>query len=234
MKRFITVALAVAIITWFLFTPYGNLATDNNHDIGIANYLAMGHYETYSNIHYTEYDRELQSMINSIPEGSSVAIQNNMPQLVQFYNYTLPVNGYNGTPQYIIADPYSCWFYNLEISSNAVTDTITLVNHKLNSGDYTILMEKSGMILLEKNYKGNITDFVPYQSTVFNGSTMNFIPPGEYIINISHKITIRSAQGTLVGVSNNGSVSFHLDEYLTGVTMTTAQNGTFTITQIRP
>ena len=69
MKRFITVALAVAIITWFLFTPYGNLATDNNHDIGIANYLAMGHYETYSNIHYTEYDRD--KIHNFSEQGSS-------------------------------------------------------------------------------------------------------------------------------------------------------------------
>ena len=234
MKRFITVAFAVAIITWFLFTPYGNLATDNNHDMNVANYLSMGHYDTYSNIHYTVYDRELQSMINSIPEGSSVAIQNNMPQLVQFYNYTLPVNGYNGTPQYIIADPYSSWFYNLGISSNAITDTLSLVNHKLNSTDYGILMEESGMVLLEKNYKGNTTEFVQNKVTAFNNANINFLAPGEYIINISHNITISSAQGTLVETSNNGSVSLHLNEYLTGITVTTSQPGTFPLTQIHP
>ena len=234
MKKFITVAFAVAIITWLLFTPYGNLATDNNHDMGIANYLAMGHYETYSNIHYTEYDKELQSMINSIPEGSSVAIQNNMPQLVQFYNYTLPVNGYNGTPQYVIADPYSIWFYNPRISSNAITDTLFLVNHKLNSGDYGILMEKSGMILLEKNFNDNITGFVPYKSTAFNGSSMNFMPPGDYRINIGHNITLSSDQKTFTANSENGIVNFTLNEYLTGVKVTTGYTGTFTITQIHP
>ena len=106
MKRFATVALAVAIITWFLFTPYGNLITDNNNGMHGANYLVMGNYETYSHIHYTTYDQELQNMINSIPKGSSVAIQNNMPQLVQFYNYAVAMNGYNGSPQYIITDPY--------------------------------------------------------------------------------------------------------------------------------
>jgi len=232
MKKFITMAFAVAIVTWFLVTPYGNLATDNNHDMGIANYLAMGNYETYSNIHYTEYDRELQSMINSIPEGSSVAIQNNMPQLVQFYNYTLPVNGYNGTPQYIIADPYSIWFYNIGISSNAITDTLSLVNHKLNSEDYGILMEESGMVLLEKNYEGNITVFVSYKSTAFNGSSMNFMPPGDYIINITHNITISSSQKTFTANSENGIVSFTLNEYLTGITVTTSNVCTFTITQI--
>ena len=231
MKKFITVAFAVAVITWFLFTPYGNLATDNNHDMGVANYLAMGHYDTYSNIHYTVYDRELQSMINSIPRGASVAIQNNLPQLVQFYNYTLPVNGYNGTPQYIIADPFSSWFYNLGITSNAVTDTLSLVNHKLNSEDYGILMEESGMVLLEKNYKGNTTNFVPYKTTAFNSVSMNFMPPGNYSININNNITISSAQKTFTANSDNGVVSFTLNEYLTGVKVTTSQVGTFTITQ---
>ncbi|MGE9811355.1 DUF2079 domain-containing protein [Ferroplasma acidiphilum] len=232
MKKFITVAFAVAIITWLLFTPYGNLVTDNNHDMGVANYLSMGHYDTYPNIHYTAYDRELQSMVNSIPKGSSVAIQNNMPQLAQFYNYTLPVNGYNGTPQYIIADPYSIWFYNLGITSNAVTDTLSLVNHKLNSGDYGILMEESGMVLLENNYKGNITNFVPYKTTAFNNAYINFLAPGEYMVNINNNITISSEQKTFTVNSDNGIVSFTLNEYLTGVKVATESTGTFTITQI--
>ena len=232
MKKFITVAFAVAIITWLLFTPYGNLVTDNNHDMGVANYLSMGHYDTYPNIHYTAYDRELQSMVNSIPKGSSVAIQNNMPQLAQFYNYTLPVNGYNGTPQYIIADPYSIWFYNLGITSNAVTDTLSLVNHKLNSGDYGILMEESGMVLLENNYKGNITNFVPYKTTAFNNAYINFLAPGEYMVNINNNITISSQQKTFTVNSDNGIVSFTLNEYLTGVKVATESTGTFTITQI--
>ncbi len=232
MKKFITMAFAVAIITWVLLTPYGNLATDNNHDMAVANYLVMGNYGTYSNIHYTAYDSELQSMINSIPEGSSVAIQNNMPQLVQFYNYTLPVNGYNGTPQYIIADPYSIWFYNLAISSNVITDTLPLVNHKLNSGDYGILMEESGMVLLEKNYNGDITEFIPYKITVFNNTSINFMPPGDYRININHNITISSEQKTFTANNENGIVNFTLNEYLTGITVTTDQRTTFTITQI--
>ena len=92
MKRFVTVALAVAIITWFLFTPYGNLITDNNNGMHGANYLVMGNYETYSHIHYTTYDQELQNMINSIPKGSSVAIQNNMPQLVQISSCSIREN----------------------------------------------------------------------------------------------------------------------------------------------
>jgi uncharacterized membrane protein len=232
MKKFITMAFAVAIITWFLFTPYGNLVTDNNHDIGTANYLVDGNYATYSNIHYTEYDKELQRMVNAIPEGSSVAIQNNMPQLVQFYNYTLPVNGYNGSPQYIITDPYSPWFYNTTISPGTVTDTLSLVNHKLISGDYGILMEVSGMILLEKNYSGKILDFIPYSNTAFNGSTITFMPPGNYSINIEHSITINSTQCTFTAESYNGIVNFNIKQYLTGITIQTSQKGNFVISQI--
>ena len=157
-----------------------------------------------------------------------------MPQLVQFYNYTLPVNGYNGSPQYVIADPYSSWFYNLGISSNAVTDTLSLVNHKLNSEDYGILMEESGITLLENNYKGNNTDFVPYKTSAFNSANINFLAPGEYMININHNITISSEQKTFTANSDNGVVTFPLNEYLTGVKVTTGYTGTFTITQIRP
>ncbi|WP_298277038.1 DUF2079 domain-containing protein [Ferroplasma sp.] len=232
MKRFITVAFAVAIVTWFLFTPYGNLATNNNHDIGTANYLVDGNYATYSNIHYTEYDKGLQKMVNAIPEGSSVAIQNNMPQLVQFYNYTLPVNGYNGSPQYIITDPYSPWFYDATISPGTVTDTLSLVNHKLISGDYGILMEVSGMILLEKNYSGKILGLIPYRNTVFNGTSINFLPPGNYSINIGHSITINSTEYTFTVESHNGIVNFSLKQYLTGITIKTGQKGNFVISQL--
>ena len=232
MKKFITVAFAVAIITWLLFTPYGNLVSDNNHDIGTANYLVDGNYATYSNIHYTEYDKELQRMVNAIPAGSSVAIQNNMPQLVQFYNYTLPVNGYNGSPQYIITDPYSTWFYNATISPGTVTDTLSLVNHKLVSGDYGILMEVSGMILLEKNYGGKILGFIPYRNTAFNGTSINFMPPGNYSINIDHNITVNSTQCTFTAESHNGIVNFSLKQYLTGITIKTDQKGNFVISQI--
>ena len=232
MKKFITMAFAVAIVTWFLFSPYGNLATNNNHDIGTVNYLVDGNYATYSNIHYTEYDKRLQKMVNAIPVGSSVAIQNNMPQLVQFYNYTLPVNGYNGSPQYIITDPYSSWFYDTTISPGTVTDTLSLVNHKLISGDYGILREVSGMILLEKNYSGKILDFIPYRNTVSNDTSINFMPPGNYSINIEHSITVNSTQCTFTVESHNGIVNFSLKQYLTGITIKTGQKGNFVMSQI--
>ena len=153
-KHVMPVVIAITIITWLLFTPYGNLITDNNSGIPYANEISMGNYDAYSSITCTVEDKELNSMIVKIPEGSSVAIQNNMPQLVQSYNYVLPSNNYNGSPEYIITDPYSIWFYNVGISPGTYTDTLSLANEKLDSGSYGILYEESGMILMEKSYTG--------------------------------------------------------------------------------
>ena len=233
MKRFATVALAVAIITWFLFTPYGNLITDNNNGVHGANYLVMGNYETYSHIHYTTYDQELRNMINSIPKGSSVAIQNNMPQLVQFYNYTMAMNGYNGSPQYIITDPYSGWFYDVQLDPGAITNMLTLVNQKLISGNYGILEEESGLILLEKNYNGGIKNFIPFKYIASNGQHINFIPPGNYTINSPYNITIDSIQNTFTLDSHSGVVNFTINRYLTGVTLKTDGSGSFEISQVQ-
>ena len=216
-KHIMPVVIAITVITWLLFTPYGNLITNDNSGIPYANEISMGNYDAHSSITYTLEDRELNSMIMKIPEGSSVAIQNNMPQLVQSYNYVLPCNGYNGSPQYIITDPYSVWFYNVGISPNTYTDTLTLVNEKLSSGDYGMLYEESGMILLEKNYTGKIIKFIPYKESVRNNSIINFIPPGNYSVESNVNVTLISNNGTYKIVPHNGYAYFSIEKYITGV-----------------
>ena len=171
-------------------------------------------------------------MINSIPKGSSVAIQNNMPQLVQFYNYTMAMNGYNGSPQYIITDPYSGWFYDVQLDPGAITNMLTLVNQKLISGNYGILEEESGLILLEKNYKGSIKNFIPLKYITSNGQHINFIPPGNYTINTSYNITINSAQDNFIVESHGEVVNFTLNRYITGITVKTDGSGNFEILQV--
>ena len=216
-KHIMPVVIAITVITWLLFTPYGNLITNDNSGIPYANEISMGNYDAHSSITYTLEDGELNSMIMKIPEGSSVAIQNNMPQLVQSYNYVLPCNGYNGSPQYIITDPYSVWFYNVGISPNTHTDTLTLVNEKLSSGNYGILYEESGMILLEKNYTANIIKFIPYNTTAKNNSIINFIPPGNYSVESNVNVTLISNNGTYKIVPHNGYAYFSIEKYITGV-----------------
>ena len=211
------VIIAITVVTWFLFTPYGNLLTDNNSGIPYINNVSMGNYDTYSSITYSIEDRELNSMISKIPKGSSVAIQNNMPQLVQSYNYILPCNGYNGSPQYIITDPYSVWFYNVKLDPGTYTDTLTLVNEKLNSKNYGILYEESGMILLEKSYTGIPAKFIPYKINVQNNSIINFMPPGNYSVQTNVNITLIGSTGTYNIISENGYGYFSIKKYITDV-----------------
>lgn len=215
LKHIMPVVIAITVITWLLFTPYGNLITNDNSGIPYANEISMGNYDSYSSITYSIEDRQLSSMMMKIPEGSSVAIQNNMPQLVQSYNYVLPCNGYNASPQYIITDPYSIWFYNVDLSPNSYTNTLSLVNEKLNSGDYGILYEESGMMLMEKNFNGTPLKFIPYETKAMNGSIINFIPPGTYSVQSEVNVTLVSDEGIFDIVSDNGYGHFSIEKYIT-------------------
>ena len=216
-KHIMPVVIAITVVTWFLFTPYGNLLTDNNSGIPFANNISMGNYDAYSSITYSIEDRELNSMISKIPKGSSVAIQNNMPQLVQSYNYILPCNGYNGSPQYIITDPYSIWFYNVKLDPGTYTDTLTLVNEKLNSGNYGILYEESGMMLLEKGYTGIPTKFIPYKINVQNNSIINFMPPGNYSVQTNMSFILETSNVTYDINVTNGNGYLDIKSYITQV-----------------
>ena len=216
-KHVMPVVIAITIITWLLFTPYGNLITDNNSGIPYANEISMGNYDAYSSITRTIEDKELNSMIMKIPEGSSVAIQNNMPQLVQSYNYVLPFNNYNGSPEYIITDPYSTWFYNVSISPGSYTNTVSLANEKLSSGSYGILYEESGMVLMEKGYTGTPKQFIPYEVTAMNNSIINFMPPGNYSVNSNANVRFVTGGETYNLISDNGYSHFTIKKYITNV-----------------
>ena len=216
-KHVMPVVIAITIITWLLFTPYGNLITDNNSGIPYANEISMGNYDAYSSITRTIEDKELNSMIMKIPEGSSVAIQNNMPQLVQSYNYVLPFNNYNGSPEYIITDPYSTWFYNVSISPGSYTNTVSLANEKLSSGSYGILYEESGMVLMEKGYTGTPKQFIPYEVTAMNNSIINFMPPGNYSVNSNANVRLVTGGETYNLISDNGYSHFKIKKYITNV-----------------
>ena len=216
-KHVMPVVIAITIITWLLFTPYGNLITDNNSGIPYANEISMGNYEAYSSITCTVEDKELNSMIVKIPEGSSVAIQNNMPQLVQSYHFVLPFNNYNGSPEYIITDPYSIWFYNVGISPGTYTNTMSLVNEKLGSGSYGILYEESGMILMEKGYTGKAKEFIPYEANATNNSIINFMPPGNYSVHSNANVKLITGGKTYNLISEKGYSQFTIPKYITNV-----------------
>lgn len=233
MKRIITATIALSIVTWFLFTPVGNLISDNNSSIGYANYISMGNYDTYNEISYHKYDFELNNIIKGIPYGSSIAIQNNMPQLVQHYNYSLPLNNYNGSPEYIVDDPYYIWFYTVTLSGKTVSSMVNFVNCKIGDG-YGIVYSESGIVLLEKNYTGKIQNFVPLDIKSGNNTYINFLSPGEYKISYNGNLFVEISNGErYYNVSvKDGTGYLHLNKYIVDYKINFTGNGTIKINEI--
>ena len=87
----IAVILVLNIVLFSFYTPVGELYTSNIN--GNVSTFITGNdysYNAVSSINVSICDLELADMIHLIPKGSSVLIQNNMPQLSVGYNWTLP------------------------------------------------------------------------------------------------------------------------------------------------
>lgn len=166
-KRVLTVAVAVLLINIVLFsfeTPVGNEYT-GSVDTNLANGIITGSYYSYytsDHIVIGPWDSYLRSALNDIPAGSSVLIQNNMPQEVLGYNWSLPDAMPKGfIPDYIIIDPYSMFYNNY--SSYPHSDNYTMMNaanYFLESGDYGILFWEDFIVVLSLHYSG-APHFIP-------------------------------------------------------------------------
>jgi len=105
---------------------------------------------------------DLKYMMGLIPKNSTVIADKNLPDpipgLLTDYN-VIQANQITFTmPDYAIAGYPSSWFTKL-----------------YNSGEYGILAEVSGIILLKKNYTGPIEYYVPL-SKYFSANQLNFEP----------------------------------------------------------
>jgi len=187
-RRVAKALIATNIILAIILTPVGSIITGDN---------AL--YDGHSAMVYTAQDSALHSMIGHIPAGSSVMIQANMPQLTAGYNWIVPYE-FNGSnyPDYAINDPYEHLFNDTqEVYLSNTSQEVTVFNEFLNSGEYAILSEQYGIILLERNWTGNTT-FTPLiinhsisltgesgsiASKTFNWSN-SFIAPGTYNVTI--------------------------------------------------
>ncbi len=215
-KPVVVAMLSISIITFVLFTPYGNLLTNNNHFDDHLNYFVGGDYQTKHFIEYKIYDKYLYEEINMIPVGSSVAVENNMPQLVSHYDFILPMNSYNGSPQYILVDPYTIWFYNTTLSPGAYTFYERYVNEKLASGSYGILSEMYGTMLLKYGYNGSIVSFIPYSRNLSFAGTFNLtLAPGVYIIYSDEAPFSLKLQNATIYEGTNYELSVNIYETVT-------------------
>ena len=229
-KRMAAAILVLNIFLALLFTPAGNIATSGFHDHSLE-YDLTGNpnsYGTVNAITYHTYDSGILKMAPFITSGSSVVIQNNMPQLTSGYNWLLPdflpdVN----SPTFAITDPYSPAFYSAYFTLDMNYTMLNETNRIFLPDHYGIVAEDYGEILLDHGYTGNVKEFIPliYQSdssfhNVFNSSidrnvsmldfTASFLAPGQYDINFSG-FSGNSASTVFSASYNNfnGTFEFH-------------------------
>ncbi len=150
----IAVILVLNIVLFSFYTPVGELYTSNIN--GNVSTFITGNdysYNAVSSINVSICDLELADMIHLIPKGSSVLIQNNMPQLSVGYNWTLPDFYINNTfPTYIVIDPYSYYYSHYSVAYHETNYTMqTLSNFLIATGRYSVLSSFKEIKILKLN-----------------------------------------------------------------------------------
>lgn len=147
-----------------------------------------------------------------------------------FYVYNTAKGWINADIQYVLYDPYSQWSEQngSAISGRAPASNSTyesmynIVFDLLESGNYGILGEASGMVLLEKGFFGDLEYYKPlvYSFKVTNNMIINkipgmwknseftFISPGSYEVKLTYKINKSYIGNVTFSVTgNNGEVT---------------------------
>ena len=234
-KHVIIIVISIfSILTMSIYTPYGPL-----NDLSANSYNV----NDLTNVNITRYN-EFSNLVNLIPVNTPyVIMQANMPQLLprqlaydstplipyETLAYNMTHQDVNGTwvhvnADYIITDPYSFSFtaqgpypYNLSMYQ--------LLQELYQNGNYGVLGEASGMIVLEKNYSGPIEYYVPLnqsfkpsQITLNTASNLSdgcivstnvpknavtwygytFLQPGKYQIRLQMMVSNNSSYNNMV------------------------------------
>jgi len=185
LRNIALLVIAVNISISLVLMPWGPL-----------NAYIVPSYDIQENTHFTGYDAQLENIIKLIPRGSSIMIQDNMPQLCIGYNWMLPDSWHRGIyPEYVIEDPYS--FFLTHPSLYTTPQNLTMINvfnYLYMTGRYGIVADASGIILLKRNYTGPMEYYVPYYGNFSPDSMMlNNGSRSRNIISVNNDFT-RSGQ----------------------------------------
>lgn len=214
-----SVAVSILILNVILFsflTPAGNLFTGPNDSNVSGDLTGLPYsYNTVQYIAYQHYDSYLRDVISMVPKGSSVMIEDNLPQMSYGYKWYLPewITPAN-LPKYAIIDPYSRFYdQGSYYGSNISNCTVARANMLYSKYGYGLVAEIGGIVLMERGYTGTVK-FTPltmnfsYNSFKYNaGKTMKigndvilepdnsggygfygpytFFVPGRYIIHLN-------------------------------------------------
>lgn len=157
LKIAITIFVLIVLLGT-VFEPYGPLNKYSSTD------FQMNEVTDYNISLYDHYI----DMVNLIPKNDPyILYQNNMPQIIykdptaltvylfgESYNYTYFIDGkWTSNISYVIADPYVQWF-TLTGSGDYSSNMYITLDHFISTGQYGILAEYDGLIMLEKGYTG--------------------------------------------------------------------------------
>ncbi|MGP8071726.1 MAG: DUF2079 domain-containing protein [Thermoplasmata archaeon] len=111
----------------------------------------------------------LQRAVDLVPESASVLTQNNIPQLAgRLHATTFDVAPMGLQADYVLADSAVNYYSNFQVA-------LPWIESFLQSGDYGILAQGQGAILLEEGYHGNAVLFDPYDLNL-SASQFNIYP----------------------------------------------------------
>jgi uncharacterized membrane protein len=223
-KKFGKISYAILtfiVILVILFTPLGNLASNNYLNPSLSHVLTgqSASYEAANLLQYHSYDANVSRIISLVPMGSSVLIQNNMPQLTSGYNWTIPdyLNvSSRHLPEYVVADPYNRAYYTTYFSTNYHLNMAYDVNYFLESGMYGIFAEADGVMLLKEGYNGRPILWIPLRSMPVDISVTSE-PSGMRTVNysnINYNSLLFLPEGNTqvtVNISGSGADKFHLE-----------------------
>jgi hypothetical protein len=160
----LTAVLAVSALSFaLLFSPLSIYSPDLTYD------GSSGPPNAYQLTTSSAATRFLGEIVQLVPESGSVLTQNNIPQLSGRYQATtFDVAPEGLQPDFVLADSNVNYYSDFNVA-------LPWLEGFLRGGDYGILGQGQGAILLEKGYSGSAILFTAYNLTL-NATQFNVFP----------------------------------------------------------
>ena len=202
-RKSITLVIILALLLNIgLFSIYSPLGPLNSELKSYSNYNppSNGGYNLYSNLTVSNYDKNLLSMSELVPQNSTVLSQFNMPQFSNRYYFTYPGQYNPRKPiDYAINDPENTYWFCTPVSDTGPDfydyNMMELSNRFLSNSSYGVYGQSEGAILFKYFYSGNPIFYIPFEQNYSLKPLPNdtfgmndfLINPGEYRISIETK-----------------------------------------------
>lgn len=185
--------LVINIVLFSLYTPIGSMYSGDYAKNALNPQLTGSnqYYDIPGKMIPKPYDSAILTMMSSIPAGSSILVEGNLPELLQNHVAYLGICKGNPAPQYILNDPYNYQFYKeLTVVTPGYNFTfLEASNYFMLNHHYGLYSSYEGATLYELNYSGQPTSFTPLICEIkmpnFNSAgKMAFLPPGNFNISV--------------------------------------------------